>query len=48
MRFGVGIPNAGSATGADVIRFVQRAEALGFESIWTGDHLILPTGGTTQ
>jgi probable F420-dependent oxidoreductase len=48
MRFGVGIPNAGSVTGGDVIRFVQRAEALGFESIWTGDHLILPTGGTTQ
>jgi probable F420-dependent oxidoreductase len=48
MRFGVGIPNAGAVTGADVIRFVQRAEALGFESIWTGDHLILPTGGTTQ
>jgi probable F420-dependent oxidoreductase len=48
MRFGVGIPNAGSATGGDVIRFVQRAEALGFESVWTGDHLILPTGGTTQ
>ena len=48
MRFGVGIPNAGRATGADVIRFVQRAEALGFESIWTGDHLILPVGGTTQ
>jgi probable F420-dependent oxidoreductase len=48
MRFGVGIPSAGSVTGTDVIRFVQRAEALGFESIWTGDHLILPTEGTTQ
>jgi probable F420-dependent oxidoreductase len=48
MRFGVGIPNAGVATGADVIRFVQRAETLGFESIWTGDHIILPAGGTTQ
>jgi probable F420-dependent oxidoreductase len=48
MRFGVGIPSAGSVTGTDVIRFVQRAEALGFESLWTGDHLILPTEGTTQ
>jgi probable F420-dependent oxidoreductase len=48
MRFGVGIPNAGVASGADVVRFVQRAEALGFESIWTGDHIILPAGGTTQ
>ncbi|MBI3327759.1 MAG: LLM class F420-dependent oxidoreductase, partial [Nitrospinae bacterium] len=49
MRFGFGIPHAGAATnGPDIIRFAQRAEALGFESIWTGDHLILPTGGTTQ
>lgn len=48
MRFGVGIPSAGSVIGTDVIRFVQRAEALGFESLWTGDHLILPTEGTTQ
>jgi probable F420-dependent oxidoreductase len=48
MRFGFGIPNAGTVRGPDVIRFVQRAEALGYESIWTGDHLVLPTGGTTQ
>jgi len=49
MRFGFGIPSAGvAANGPDIVRFVQRAEALGFESIWTGDHLILPTAGTTQ
>lgn len=49
MRFGFGIPNAGPAgNGPEIIRFAQRAEALGFESIWTGDHIILPTGGTTQ
>lgn len=49
MRFGFGIPNAGAAVnGADIVRYVQRAEALGYESLWTGDHLILPTGGTTQ
>lgn len=48
MRFGFGIPNAGVVTGSDIVRFVQRAEALGFESIWTGDHIILPTAGTTQ
>jgi probable F420-dependent oxidoreductase len=49
MRFGFGLPNAGTAiNGADIVRFAQRAEALGYESIWTGDHLILPTAGTRQ
>lgn len=49
MWFGCGIPNAGAAiNGPDIVRFVQRAEALGFESLWTGDHLVLPAGGTTQ
>ena len=49
MKFGFGIPNAGAAiNGAYIIRYAQRAEALGFESLWTGDHLILPTAGTTQ
>ena len=49
MRFGFGIPSAGAAiNGPDIVRVAQRAEALGYESIWTGDHLILPTGGTRQ
>jgi probable F420-dependent oxidoreductase len=49
MRFGFGIPNAGATIGGpDIIRFVQRAEALGFESVWTGDHIILPVAATTQ
>lgn len=34
MRFGFGIPHAGAAaSGPDIIRFVQRAEALGCESV---------------
>jgi probable F420-dependent oxidoreductase len=49
MRFGFGLPHAGAAAnGPDIIRFAQRAEALGFESLWGGDHLVLPVGGTTQ
>lgn len=49
MRFGFGLPHAGAtANGPDIIRFAQRAEALGFESIWGGDHLVLPVGGTNQ
>jgi probable F420-dependent oxidoreductase len=49
MRFGFGIPHAGAAaSGPEVVRFVQRAEALGFESVWAGDHIVLPSGGTTQ
>ena len=49
MKFGFGIPNAGAAiNGADIVKYVQRVEQLGYESIWTGDHIILPTGGTTQ
>jgi alkanesulfonate monooxygenase SsuD/methylene tetrahydromethanopterin reductase-like flavin-dependent oxidoreductase (luciferase family) len=46
VRFGFGLPHAGAAAnGPDIIRFAQRAEALGFESIWSGDHLVLPVGG---
>ena len=45
MRFGFGLPHAGAAAnGPDIIRFAQRAEALGFESLWRGDHLVLPWG----
>lgn len=49
MRFGFGLPHAGAAAfGPDIIRFAQRAEALGFESLWSGDHIVLPVGGTNQ
>lgn len=46
MRFGLAMPS--SVDGEGLVRFAQRAEELGFESIWTGDHIVLPTGGTTQ
>jgi probable F420-dependent oxidoreductase len=49
MRFGFGLPTAGAAAnGPDIIRLAQRAEALGFESVWSGDHLIMPSGKITQ
>ena len=49
MQFGLGLPHAGtSAQGQNAIVFAQRAEALGFESLWCGDHLVLPTAGTQQ
>ena len=49
MQFGLGLPHAGAtASGAHLITFAQRAEALGFESLWCGDHIVLPTAGTNQ
>jgi alkanesulfonate monooxygenase SsuD/methylene tetrahydromethanopterin reductase-like flavin-dependent oxidoreductase (luciferase family) len=48
MRFGIGIPPAGgAASGPDGMRFVPRAQALGFALVWSGDHLVLSIGGTT-
>ena len=46
MNIGLSIP--GFLDGHSLRQFVQRAEALGFESVMTGDHIVLPTGGTNQ
>jgi probable F420-dependent oxidoreductase len=49
MRLGFGLPTAGpSANGPDIVRVAQRVEALGFESVWCGDHLVMPAGQITQ
>jgi len=49
MQFGLGLPHAGAAAhGPSIIRFAQRADELGFESLWCGDHILLPTAGTNQ
>ena len=49
MQFGLGLPHASAAAnGPHLIAFAQRAEALGFESLWCGDHIVLPTAGTNQ
>ena len=46
MEFGLSLP--GTLNGDDLCRFASRADELGFESIWDGDHVILPTGKTDQ
>lgn len=50
MRFGVGIPTCKEglnfplpfANPAQVIRIIQKAEALGFHSVWGNDHITAP------
>ncbi len=47
MRFGFALPHAGAAAnGPDISHFAQRAEALGFESIWSG--LVLGARAETE
>ncbi|MCI0439044.1 MAG: LLM class F420-dependent oxidoreductase [Chloroflexi bacterium] len=46
MQFGFTMPYF--LDGGELCRFAQAAEALGFESVWTGDHIVLPTEGTNQ
>ena len=46
MKMGISIPRLPDANGLK--RFVRRAEELGFESVLAGDHVVLPTGGTSQ
>ena len=43
MKFGIVPINLSEFTNPDVlIPFVQRAEALGYESVWTAEHVIIP------
>ena len=43
MRFGIGLPNYGRGKTWDDIRRVARlAEELGYESVWTTDHVVVP------
>ena len=46
MKFGFNLP--GTLDGKALLAFASRADELGFESIWSGDHIILPTAGTNQ
>ncbi|MGE3537209.1 MAG: LLM class F420-dependent oxidoreductase [Candidatus Tectimicrobiota bacterium] len=44
MSIGCVYPNRGAmATPEQLVRFGQQAEALGFSTIWTSDHIVLPT-----
>ena len=46
MRFGFSLPT--TTDGEALCGFARAADALGVESIWLGDHIILPTAGTDQ
>ncbi len=44
MHIGICLPNYGRASSPEAIREVaQAAEALGFDSLWTTDHILVPT-----
>ncbi len=48
MKFGIMFANTGEfATGAGAIGLAQLAEGLGFESLWTVEHVVVPTGYTS-
>ena len=43
MKFGLRLPGAGPYAGPDaIVAFAQKAEELGFDSIWMTDHIALP------
>ncbi|MBI3302641.1 MAG: LLM class flavin-dependent oxidoreductase [Deltaproteobacteria bacterium] len=48
MKFGIVPINLQEFTNPEVlIPFVQQAEALGYESVWTAEHVIIPTAYTS-
>jgi probable F420-dependent oxidoreductase len=46
MRYGFALPK--STDGSELVKFAQAVEDLGFESVWVGDHIVLPAGETDQ
>src|SRR3954449_2008754 len=45
MKFGIAFANTGPFTQPDkAVSFAQAAEAAGFESIWTVEHVVVPSG----
>ncbi len=49
MDFGVWIPNCRHLATADIIRRAAvRAEALGYDSVWVSDHVVVPNANVTN
>ena len=49
MKFGLRLPGAGPYAGPEaIVAFAQRAEALGFDSLWMTDHIALPVDVRTR
>ena len=46
MEYGFALPN--TTDGDALIKFARAVEDLGFESVWTGDHIVLPVEETDQ
>ncbi len=45
MKFGVQLPHFGPlASGRGAVTVARRAEALGLDSVWVGDHIVYPRG----
>ncbi len=53
LKVGIGLPDAegqmagGTARWADLLAMAQRAEAVGFDSVWVEDHLLFRLGDTS-
>jgi probable F420-dependent oxidoreductase len=48
MKFGVCVPNYGSTLSVNALRTVaEQTEALGYDSIWTTDHVLMPPNSET-
>ncbi len=42
MKLGIVFINTGARSGASIIELARRAEAVGVESVWTGEHVMIP------
>ena len=42
MKLGIVFINTGARSGASIIALARRAEAVGIESVWTGEHVMIP------
>ena len=46
MQYGFALPK--STDGDELVKFARAVEDLGFESVWVGDHIVLPSEETDQ